>query len=118
MNTAQVKSFGSLSELPGGSITPRGWLRDWAQVNVEGWLLDYARQKHPGVWGKFWQRNPTSAWVFDENNQTLTLCDYTAYFADGALRYAGLFPDSELAKEMGAWVERLLLSQDPDGYIG
>ncbi len=118
MKTDLVKTFGFFSELPGGCIHPQGWLRSWAQVNAQGWLLDYARQKHPGVWGKLWMRNPTSAWVFDENNQTLTLCDYTAYFADGALRYAGFFPEGELAGEMQAWVEQLLLSQDPDGYIG
>jgi DUF1680 family protein len=88
------------------------------QVNADGWLLHYARNRDVGVYAKFWQRNETAAVVFDEHNQTLTLCDYTAYFADGLMRYSQLCPDSELAREAKPWLERLLASQDADGYLG
>ena len=113
-----VKTFGRLTPLPPGAISPEGWLRDYARINAEGWLLHYARNQDVGVYGKLWQRNETAAVIFDEQNQTLTLCDYTAYFADGLMHYAQLFPDSELAREAQPWLELLLASQDTDGYIG
>ena len=116
-NASQVKTYGCFAPLPAGSIKPGGWLRAYAHINASSWLLHYARSQDVGVYGKFWQRNQTAAVVFDEFNQTLTLCDYTAYFADGLVHYAQLFPDSDLAVEARSWLERLLASQDV-GYLG
>ncbi len=97
---------------------PAGWLKRWARINADGWLLRYARHREPGVYDKLWNRNTASKITFTENNETVILCDYTAYFADGLMRYAALCPDSELAREAEPWLERLLASQDADGYLG
>ncbi len=78
-----------MSNLVPGSIVPDGWLKEWTRINADGWLLHYAKSRDVGVYGKFWNRNETADVIFDENDQTLTLCDYTAYFADGMVRYAG-----------------------------
>jgi DUF1680 family protein len=95
-----------------------GWLRRYASLNANAWLLHYARNKDPEVYGKFWHRNPSPKVTFDDKDQTQVLCDYTAYFADGIVHYAQLFPESALAAETGPWIEQLLASQDSDGYIG
>jgi DUF1680 family protein len=113
-----VKIFARLRPIPPGQITPAGWLRDYAQINADGWLLHYAREQSPEVYGRFWLRNKTATVTFTELNETQILCDYTAYFADGLAHFAALFPQSELAAEFDTWLARLLESQDRDGYLG
>jgi DUF1680 family protein len=115
---ARATPFASSAALAPGEVTPEGWLGRYAQLNADAWLLHYARNRDPEVYGKFWHRNQTSTVTFDEHNQTQILCDYTAYFADGMIHYAGLFPDSALAQEVDPWVEQVLRSQDADGYLG
>lgn len=114
----KIKPNARFIGLPSGSSMPSGWLQDYARLNADAWLLHYARSQDVGVYGKFWNRNLTADVVFDEFNQTLTLCDYTAYFADGLVHYSRMFPDSKLAVETGPWLEKILASQDADGYIG
>lgn len=115
-----VRRESVFSLLPPGQIAPSGWLRRYAEINANAWLLHYARNEDPEVYGKFWpaNRNERAETVFSENNETLVLSDYTAYFADGMLHYAALFPASELAQRANQWVEQMLASQDDDGYIG
>jgi uncharacterized protein len=116
--SGSVVSYARLHPLPPGSIRPAGWLRQYAEMNANAWLLRYARARDPEVYGKFWHRNPSAKVTFDENNVTQVLCDYTAYFADGLLHYAALLPDSPLAAEAEPWMDQLLASQDADGYLG
>jgi DUF1680 family protein len=111
-------TFGAFARLAPGQVMPGGWMRDWARINADGWLLRYARNREPGVYDKLWNRNPVAKVTFTENNETVILCDYTAYFADGLMRYATLCPDSELAREAGPWLEQAAASQDADGYLG
>jgi DUF1680 family protein len=101
-----------------GEIIPEGWLADWARINADGWLLGYARRREPGVYDKLWNRNAVAKMTFTENNETVVLCDYTAYFADGLMHYAALCPDSALAAEVEPWLQLALASQDADGYLG
>jgi DUF1680 family protein len=118
--THDVERHASFTLLPPGHISPTGWLGRYAELNAHAWLLHYARNADPEVYGKFWpqNRNARAETVFSANNETLVLSDYTAYFADGMLHYAALFPNSELAQRAGPWVEQLLASQNADGYIG
>ena len=112
------ETVGRFRALPPRGIAPQRWLKRWAEINAGGWLLLYARNQEPGVYDKFWNRNQTAKVTFSENNETLILCDYTAYFGDGLVHYAQLCPDSELAQEADPWVQKMLDSQDPDGYLG
>ncbi|MDO8686382.1 MAG: glycoside hydrolase family 127 protein, partial [Clostridiales bacterium] len=113
-----MKSFNKFTKLKPGSIKLGGMLKKWAGINTGAWLLEYAVRKHTNIYGKFWNRNKTTDGNYDDNNQTVILCDYTAYFADGMIRYSQLFENSELADEAEKWIGLLLKSQDADGYIG
>jgi uncharacterized protein len=113
-----VRSYARLQALPPASIAPAGWLGRYTRLNAGAWLRTYACNKDPEVYGKFWHRNPSARVTFDENNVTQVLCDYTAYFADGLLRYATLLPEAEISREAEPWIEQLLASQDDDGYLG
>ena len=113
-----MNTYGRLKALSPGQIKPAGWLREYARINADGWLRKYAVNKDAEVYGKFWHRNASARVTFDENNVTQVLCDYTAYFADGLVRYAEMLPECEIAREAGPWIEQLLASQDACGYLG
>lgn len=100
-----------------GSVHPDGRLERWRKMTAL-WSLKYAYNRDVGVYAKFWNRNETAEVVFDENDQTLTLCDYTAYFANGLVRHAVMAPGSEEEKEWLGWLEQLYASVDEDGYLG
>ena len=117
-NNDDKKFFRAYAPLNVNQIHPEGWLNKWQQVVGNSWTLTYAQNQVPGVYDKFWNRNETSEFIFDENDQTLTLCDFTSYFADGLVRYARMNPGSQLEKEWLEWLDKLLASQDEDGYIG
>jgi len=104
--------------LNAGRIKPEGWLERWQRINAYGWTLTYAQKRIKGVYDKFWDRNKTADFIFDDNDQGITLCDYTSYFADSLVRYAVLNPGSPLESEWREWLANLLASQDACGYLG
>ena len=101
-----VKLFRRFMRLPGRSITPDGWLGRYAQINANGWVMKYARERMPAVWGRYSHRGEKGP------------ADYGSYFGDALVRYAGLFPGSEIGAEAQDWIVQIISSQDPDGYIG
>lgn len=113
-----VKTYAQLRPLPGGQVLPAGWLHRYAELNANAWLMHYARNRDPEVYGRFWDRNKTASVTFTELNETQILCDYTAYFADGLAHNAAVLPGSAVAAETAEWMQRLLASQDGDGYLG
>ena len=117
-NNENIRFYRAYAPLGAGKISPKGWLNKWQETNGNSWTLAYAKNRDPGVYSKFCDRNKTAEVIFDEKDQTLTLCDFTAYFADGLVRYAVLNPGSELENEWIEWLDKLLASQDDDGYIG
>jgi len=44
--------------------------------------------------------------------------EWSGYTADAIVRLSRLLPESWLAKRKPAWLENVIASQDPDGYIG
>jgi DUF1680 family protein len=101
-----VKMFARYMRLPGTAITPEGWLGRYAEINANGWILKYAKERMPAVWGRYSHREEKGP------------ADYGSYFGDALVRYAGLFPGSKVDAEARAWVAQIIASQDPDGYIG
>ncbi len=116
--TIPVKSYSRLDRLPSGSITPSGWLFEYAQINADSWILDYAKHRDPGVYAEYTQRTKVSHPIFNEHDETIGFCGYIAYFGSALVRYAQLLPQSEIAQQVDPWVQRVLASQDSDGYLG
>ena len=75
-NENNIRFYRKYAPLSAGSITPKAWLHKWQETNGNGWTLAYAKNRDPGVYSKFWNRNKTWESLYDENDQTLTLCDY------------------------------------------
>ena len=113
-----VKVYSRLSRLSPGSIAPAGWLLKFAQINADSWILDYARNRDPGVYSEYSRRSKTSHPVFNENNETIDFCGYIAYFGSALIHYAQLLPQSKVAQEAEPFVQSVLASQDADGYLG
>jgi len=94
-------------ELPLGSISPEGWLKDQLirQKNGMTGHLDSVYSKVMGKrngWlggdGDVWERGP--------------------YWIDGLLPLAYILKDKDLIAKVKPWVEWALNSQQPDGYFG
>src|ERR1019366_8904185 len=63
-----VKAYSHFARLPPGSVVPSGWLLQYAQINADTWILDYARHRDPGVYSEYSRRSKTPYPVFNENN--------------------------------------------------
>src|SRR5512133_2418726 len=94
-------------ELPLGTITPEGWLKDQLMRQKNGMTghLDVIYEKVMGKrtgWlggdGDVWERGP--------------------YWIDGLLPLAYILNDRELIDKVRPWVEWALNSAQPDGYFG
>ena len=113
-----VKTYSQLARLSPGSIAPAGWLREYAQVNADSWILDYVRHRDPGVYSEYSRRSKIPHPIFSENDETIDFCGYIAYFGSALIHYAQLLPESNVAGEANPFVQSVLASQDPDGYLG
>src|ERR1039457_2548567 len=82
-----VKAYSRFARLPPGSVAPSGWLLQYAQVNADSWILDYARHRDPGVYSEYSRRSKTPYPVFNENNETVDFCGYIAYFGSALVHY-------------------------------
>jgi DUF1680 family protein len=104
--------------LPPGSTSPDGWLSHYLRINADGWVLQYARARMPEVWGRYWNRTSNPKLGFTDHDEWINPPDYGAYFGNSLVRYASVCPNSAAAKEAVEWIEKLIASQDDDGYIG
>jgi hypothetical protein len=110
--------FSRFTTLPPNSIAPAGWLLRYAQINADGWVLKYAKDAMPSVWGRYVHRTSNPKLGFTDHDEWIDAPDYGSYFGDALVHYAGLFPDSQVAAEAQKWAAQLVSSQDADGYIG
>jgi hypothetical protein len=111
----RAKAQGPFQLLRPGSIEPRGWIRDWMKTIADGWTLHYAKKREPWLHSVLWKRfkKPFPIPVEDQEAP-----DYCAYFTDGFLRLSYIVPESRLRKEFEPWLEKVIASQDADGYLG
>jgi hypothetical protein len=91
--------------LPLGQVQPAGWLRDQLQIQADGltghladFWPDVARSQWIGGDAEGWERGP--------------------YWLDGLIPLAVLLNDARLASLAGFWVDQILASQRPDGWLG
>ena len=110
--------YRKFARLPAGSVLPRGWLEDYCKINGNGWVLKQAKDRLPGVWGRYFYRTSNPKLGFTANDEWVDAPDYGAYFGDGFIHYAATNTSPELESEAQIWLKKLVSSQDPDGYIG
>lgn len=101
---ASVQEF---KELPLGSIRPEGWLREQLQRQADG-LTGHLDEIYPQVMG------PSNAWLGGDGDAW----ERGPYWIDGLLPLAYILDDDALKEKAQLWVEAILASQQPDGYMG
>jgi hypothetical protein len=93
-------------ELPLGSVTPAGWLRDQLEIQAAGMT---------GQLGEHWEDvGSNSGWL----GGTGESWERGPYYLDGLLPLAYLLNDQNLIKQVQPWVEWTLASQRGDGQFG
>ena len=95
------------AELPLGAIEARGWLQEQLQRQADG-LTGHLDQVYPQVMG------PSNAWLGGDGDAW----ERGPYWVDGLLPLAYQLGDSALKEKALRWVESILASQQPDGYLG
>lgn len=101
---AGVQEF---KELPLGSIRPEGWLREQLLRQADG-LTGHLDEVYPQVMG------PTNAWLGGDGDAW----ERGPYWIDGLLPLAYILDNDALKEKAQVWVEAILASQQPDGYMG
>lgn len=102
----------ALVPLRPGSIRPEGRWKRSLQVIADGWLRRVVELEHGCYYNVFWERNTFDGTIGDVHTE------WSGYTADAIVRLSRLLPDSWIAKRRAAWLENVLASQDPDGYLG
>lgn len=95
----------SLRPLPLGSIRPHGWMRDQLRVQAEG-LTGHLDEFWPPVAQSRWIGGPAEGW------------ERGPYWLDGLIPLAVSLGDERLLAKAQRWVDAILESQHPDGWIG
>ncbi len=94
-------------ELPLGSISPEGWLKDQLNRQKDG-MTGHLDELYEKVMGK---RN---GWLGGDGD----VWERGPYWIDGLLPLAYILKDKALIEKVKPWVEWALNSQQPDGYFG
>jgi len=94
-------------ELPLGSISPQGWLRDQLQRQADG-LTGHLDERYARVVG------PRNGWLGGDGDGW----ERGPYWIDGLLPLAYLLDDEALKAKVKPWVEWSLTHAADDGYFG
>lgn len=95
------------TELPLGSIEPRGWLRDELRRMAEG-MTGHLDRWYPEVCG------PRNAWLGGDGDTW----ERGPYWIDGLYPLSQLLGDESLQAKAMVWIDWTLENQREDGYIG
>ena len=101
------KTFVTYTELPLGSITPEGWLREKLELQRDNISKDLDKT-YPQVMG------PSNGWLGGDGDQW----ERGPYWIDGLLPLAYVLDDDSLKEKVKPWVEWALASQTEDGNFG
>ena len=94
-------------ELPLGSISPSGWLREMLTAQRDG-ATGRLDEIYPLVMG------PRNGWLGGDGDQW----ERGPYWIDGLVPLAYILQDSALIAKARPWIEWTLASQQEDGYFG
>jgi uncharacterized protein len=94
-------------ELPLGSITPAGWLRDQLERQAKG-MTGHLDERYAQVVG------PRNGWLGGDGDGW----ERGPYWIDGLLPLAWLLDDEALKSKVRPWIEWSLTHAADDGYFG
>jgi hypothetical protein len=99
-----------LIALPVGSVTPRGWVREY---------LNRQRDGLTGHLGEIssWLQKEDSAWLSKDGKGKYGW-EELPYWLKGYIELAYIFQDPKMIAESHLWIEGALASQRPDGDFG
>jgi DUF1680 family protein len=100
----QPKAF---SELPLGTVEPRGWLRRQLERMRDG-LTGNLNERYSTVVG------PPNGWLGGDGDGW----ERGPYWLDGLVPLAYILKDEKLIAKAQPWIEWTLTHQEPSGYIG
>lgn len=95
------------AELPLGAVRAEGWLLDQLQRQADG-LTGHLDEIYPEVMG------PSNAWLGGDGDAW----ERGPYWIDGLLPLAWILDDDSLKAKALEWVEAILASSQPDGFLG
>ncbi len=93
--------------LPIGAVKPEGWLLEQLERQADG-LTGHLDEIYHEVMG------PDNAWLGGDGDAW----ERGPYWIDGLLPLAYMLDNKDLIAKANKWVEAILASQQPDGYIG
>jgi hypothetical protein len=96
----------SYSEIPLGSIKPRGWLLSQLEIMRDG-STGHLDRLHPKI-------KNYNGWLGFEGDG----CEETPYWLDGAVPLSYLLDDAELKAKVIRYINWTLKNQRPSGYFG
>lgn len=99
-------------ELPSGRVMPQGRWKRSLEVIADGWLRRVVEARHGQFYSTFWRRNTYGEFPGDVHSE------WAGYTGDAIVRLSHLLPDSYIARASRQWLEKVLASQDEDGYLG
>src|SRR5437868_10501219 len=88
-----------------GQVRPAGWLLDQLQIQAEG-LTGHLDEFWPDVAQSQWIGGDVEGW------------ERGPYWLDGLIPLAVLLDSSSLRARADRWVDCILASQQPDGWLG
>ncbi len=99
-----------LLKLPIGSITPRGWLRRQLELEAEG-MTGHLEEISK------WCKLENSAWASPTGEGKFGW-EELPYWLKGYGDLGYVLKDEKIIKEARRWIDRVLASQEADGYFG
>src|ERR1043165_559186 len=97
-------------KLPIGSITPQGWLRHQLELEAQGMI---GRLPEISKWCKF----DGNAWAATDG-QGHSGWEELPYWLKGFGDLGYVLKDEKIMSEARKWIDRVLASQEPDGWFG
>lgn len=92
---------------------PAGWWKRSLEIIADGWLRRVVAARDPRYYSTFWECN-----TYTDEFPGDVHAEWAGYVGDAIVRLSHLLPDSWIAGEKAIWLEKVLASQDADGYLG
>ncbi len=120
---SQAKTYNSLSKLPLGSVTAKGWIKEQLERSKEG-MGGHLDELEPDMiarpfvdHGRFYQL-PHHASPDDPTFASGWSAEISGTYWMGLVELAFTLDDPELKAKAEAWVNKVLANQEPEGYLG